>query len=88
MTSEDISRPHLEPLFGETALVSSTKRSKRHIVGSLVGRLQSAIRMWMTRHRDRQALLNVLDEDHRIAADLGTTKEELRTWAQKPFWSP
>jgi len=87
MTSEDISR--LEPFRGEeTALVSSTKKPKRHIIGSLIGRFQSTIRVWMTRQRDRQALLNVLDEDHRIAADLGTTEEKLRAWAQKPFWSP
>jgi uncharacterized protein YjiS (DUF1127 family) len=88
VTSEDISRPRLEPFLGEAALVSSTKKPKRHIISDLIGRLQSTIRMWMTRHRDRQALLNVLDEDHRIAADLGTTEEKLRTWAQKPFWSP
>jgi uncharacterized protein YjiS (DUF1127 family) len=88
MTSEDISHLHLEPFLGEAALVSLAKKSKRHIVSNLIDSLQSTIRMWMTRHRDRQALLNVLDEDHRIAADLGTTKEELRTWAQKPFWSP
>lgn len=51
-------------------------------------RARSAIRTWAKRHRDRQELLNLLDQDHRIARDMGATDHELRAWAQKPFWLP
>lgn len=88
MTSDDIIHPRLEAFLGEAALVSPTKEPKRHIISGLIARLRSTIRVWKTRHRDRQALLAVLNEDCRIPADMGTTKEKLMTWAQKPFWSP
>ena len=51
-------------------------------------RARSVIRTWAKRHRDRQELLNLLDQDHRIARDMGTTEQELRAWAEKPFWLP
>jgi hypothetical protein len=54
----------------------------------VAGCCRSVIRMWALRHRDRQDVLNLLAQDHRAAADMGTTPEELRTWAQKPFSLP
>jgi hypothetical protein len=55
---------------------------------SLAARLNSLIRAWAKRHRDRRELLYLLAEEHRIAADLRSTEEELKAWAHKPFWRP
>jgi hypothetical protein len=54
----------------------------------VAGRCLTVIRIWAKRHRDRQDILNLLAQDHRAAADMGTTSENLKTWAQKPFWLP
>ena len=54
----------------------------------VVGRCRNVIRIWLKRHRDRQDALNYLAQDHRAAADMGTTPGDLKTWAQKPFWLP
>ena len=66
----------------------ATERTRQGFSRSLINRLRSIIRIWAQRHRNRQDLLNLLDQDHRIARDMGTTEEELRAWAQKPFWLP
>lgn len=49
----------------------------------------SQIRVWARRYRERQELLDLLaTDDHRMAADLGSTEDRLRSWASKPFWRP
>jgi uncharacterized protein (TIGR00730 family) len=65
------------------SLIAIRKFSER-----VVGRSQNVIRMWVVRHRDRQELLTLLAQDHRIAADVGKTEQELKAWAHKPFWLP
>ena len=68
--------------MGATGEVTQGSRS------SLINRLRSVIRIWAQRHRNRQDLLNLLDRDYRTAPDMGTTEQELKAWAQKPFWMP
>ena len=46
------------------------------------------IRTWTERGRERQQLLDFLANDHRAAADLGTTYPDAVEWAQRPFWRP
>lgn len=58
----------------------------RNHAGRPLSYLRSIIGIWMRRHRDRQALLDLLESDHRIARDILTTTQELMAWAQKPFW--
>jgi hypothetical protein len=52
-------------------------------VASSCGRV---VLLWAKRHRDRQDALDYLSQDHRAAADMGATREELKAWAQEPFW--
>jgi uncharacterized protein YjiS (DUF1127 family) len=50
--------------------------------------LLALIRTWLKRHQSRQELLNYIAQDHRAAADMGTTRAEAEDWARRPFWRP
>jgi uncharacterized protein YjiS (DUF1127 family) len=41
---------------------------------------------WIERWRARRELLEYMATEHRAASDLGTTENEAKTWATKPFW--
>lgn len=56
--------------------------------GKLAKRSASIFGTWAQRHRDRQQVLDLLAQDHRTAADMGTTEEDLKAEAHKPFWRP
>ena len=43
---------------------------------------------WWKRHQSRQELLNYIAQDHRAAADMGTTRADAEDWARRPFWRP
>ncbi len=88
MATEDIAAFTAEPILRKTKSAKTTAASRAVFTGNLIERAQSVIRIWAGRHRDRQELLNLLDKDHRIARDMGTTEQELRAWAEKPFWLP
>lgn len=53
-----------------------------------VPRLLNLVRTWLKRHRSRRELLNYIAQDHRAAADMGTTRTEAEGWARQPFWRP
>jgi uncharacterized protein YjiS (DUF1127 family) len=86
MATEDIAPFAPEAILGETSSPKRAAASRRIYGGNLIERARSVIRIWVERQRDRQELLNLLDQDHRIARDMGTTDQELKAWAQKPFW--
>jgi hypothetical protein len=46
------------------------------------------LQAWAARRRDRRELLDYLAQDHRAAADMKKTWQELESWARKPFWIP
>jgi uncharacterized protein YjiS (DUF1127 family) len=51
--------------------------------------LQRAIettRIWRTRQREREELLNYLAMDHRAGSDIGMDRTYAREWAERPFW--
>ena len=78
-------------ILREMGSPNATEEARQGFSRSLINRLnrlRSIIRIWAQRHRNRQDLLNLLDQDHRIARDMGSTEHELRAWAQKPFWLP
>ena len=50
--------------------------------------LLALVRTWLKRHQSRQELLNYIAQDHRAAADMGTTRAEAEDWARRPFWRP
>lgn len=50
--------------------------------------LLALVRTWLKRHRRRQELLDYIAQDHRAAADMGTTRAEAEDWARRPFWRP
>ena len=75
-------------ILKEMASPQVTEEAKQGLRGSLIGCLRSTIRIWAQRRRNRQDLLNLLDQDHRTAGDMGTTTQELEAWAKKPFWLP
>jgi uncharacterized protein YjiS (DUF1127 family) len=50
--------------------------------------LRGLFRKWAKRRRDRLELLDYLAQDHRSAADMGTTRADADYWAQQPFWRP
>jgi uncharacterized protein YjiS (DUF1127 family) len=54
----------------------------------LVGNLPGLIKTWAERRRARLELLAYLAQDHRAAADMGTTRADADDWAQRPFWRP
>jgi hypothetical protein len=54
----------------------------------LAVRLNNLIRAWAKRHRARRELLDLLAQDHRTAADMRSTEEDLKDWARRPFWRP
>lgn len=86
--NEDIAASAPRTILRETASRKATEKANQGFDRSLIKRLRSVIRTWAKRHRDRQELLNLLKQDHRIARDMGTTEQELRAWAEKPFWLP
>lgn len=86
MTTDDIAAS--APQINLKEMGSPQAKAKQSVIGSLINRLRSIIRIWAVRDRDRQELLNLLDQDHRTAADMGSTTYDLKTWAQKPFWRP
>ena len=44
------------------------------------------IRIWRTRRRERDELLNYLAMDHRAGTDIGMDRTCARDWAERPFW--
>ena len=50
--------------------------------------LLALVQTWWKRHQSRQELLNYIAQDHRAAADMGTTRAEAEDWARRPFWRP
>jgi uncharacterized protein YjiS (DUF1127 family) len=86
--NEDIAASAPRTILREMASPTATEKANQGFDRSLIKRLRSIIRIWAERHRDRQELLNLMDQDHRIARDIGTTDQELRAWARKPFWIP
>ena len=50
--------------------------------------LLALVRTWLKRHQSRQELLDYIAQDHRAAADMGTTRAEAQDWARRPFWLP
>ena len=51
-------------------------------------RLLNLVRTWFKRRRSRRELLNYIAQDHRAAADMGTTRTDAEDWARRPFWRP
>jgi uncharacterized protein YjiS (DUF1127 family) len=88
MTTKDIATSAPQIILKEMQSPGVTEEAKQGLGGSLIGRLRSTIQTWAQRRRDRQELLDTLDQDHRIARDIGTTTQELEAWAKKPFWLP
>ena len=88
MTTADIAASAPRTILREMGSPKATEEVTQGSRGSLINRLRSVVRIWAQRHRNRQDLLNLLDQDHRTARDMGTTERELRAWAQKPFWLP
>ena len=88
--NEDIAASPPQTILREVASPKATEKANQGFDRSLIliKRLRSVIRIWAERHRDRQELLNLMDQDHRIARDMGSTDQDLRSWAQKPFWRP
>ena len=84
--NEDIAASAPRTILGEMASPKETEKANQGFDRSLIKRLRSVIRTWAKRRRDRQELLNLLEQDHRIARDMGSTDHDLRAWAQKPFW--
>ena len=84
--NEDIAASAPRTILREMASPKATEKACQGFGRSLINRLRSIIRIWVKRHRDRQELLNLLEQDHRIARDMGSTNQDLRAWAQKPFW--
>ena len=85
--NEDIAASAARTILRDMAS-PKTEKANQGFDRSLIKRLRSVIRTWAKRHRDRQELLNLLEQDHRIARDMGSTDQDLRAWAQKPFWRP
>ena len=50
--------------------------------------LLALVRTWLKRHQSRQELLDYIAQDHRAAADMGTTRADAEDWARRPFWRP
>jgi len=86
--NEDTTASAPRTILREMASPKATEKANLGFDRSLIKRLRSVIRTWAKRHRDRQELLNLLEQDHRIARDMGSTDQDLRAWAQKPFWRP
>ena len=86
--NEDIAASASQAILREMASPNAAEKASQGFGRSLIKRFRSLIRVWAKRHRDRQELLTLLDQDHRIAQDMGKTEHELRVWAQKPFWIP
>lgn len=49
-------------------------------------RVIDTLRVWRTRERERQQLLDYLAMDHRAAGDIGLDRSNARDWARRPFW--
>jgi len=77
-------RPQLAP----RVCLGRLWRSAAAFAAKLAIQPASQIRVWARRYRERQEFLNLLATDHRIAADLGSTEDNLRSWASRPFWRP
>lgn len=88
MATENIAAFAPPTILTEIESPKATEEATHGFRGSLIGRLRSTIRIWAQRRRTRQELLNLLDQDPRIAWDMGSADHELRAWAQKPFWIP
>ena len=86
--NKDIAASAPRTILREMASPKATEKANLGFDRSLIKRLRSVIRTWAKRHRDRQELLNLLEQDHRIARDMGSTDQDLRARAQKPFWRP
>ncbi|HTV35658.1 MAG TPA: hypothetical protein VMF12_04440 [Xanthobacteraceae bacterium] len=71
-------------LDGETvaAFAESPSFSWRAFFKSAI----DTVRIWHTRQRERQQLLDYLAMDHRAASDIGIDGSNAREWAQRPFW--
>lgn len=66
----------------------SCRKTTIDVTARLTTRFNGLIRAWVKRRRERQELVDLLAEDHRIAGDMRSTEEELKTWARRPFWRP
>jgi uncharacterized protein YjiS (DUF1127 family) len=88
VTTKDIAACAPRIILKELQSPGVTEQAKEGLRDNLIGRLRSTIRIWAQRRRHRQELVDALDQDHRLARDLGTTTEELEAWAKKPFWLP
>lgn len=86
--TDDIAASEFGSILTESGSPTVIEKVKPLFRGRPTGRLRSIVRIWVTRHLDRQELLNLLDQDQRIAQDMGTTEHELRAWARKHFWRP
>lgn len=88
MKTDTIAASAPRTILREMGSPKATEKARQGLSRSLINRLRSIIRIWAQRHRNRQELLNLLDQDRRFARDMGSTEHELRAWAQKPFWLP
>jgi uncharacterized protein YjiS (DUF1127 family) len=88
MTTKDIATSAPQIILKKMQSPGVTEEAKQGLRGSPIGRLRSTIQTWAQHRRDRQELLDALDQDHRIAGDIGTTTQELEAWAKEPFWLP
>ena len=78
--------------------LAAGKRLARHSGAWALLRITSAVawvrcppdlvRTCAKRSRERRELLTYLAQDHRAAADMGTTRAEAEDWANRPFWRP
>jgi uncharacterized protein YjiS (DUF1127 family) len=64
------------------AFAESPSFSWRAVCNSAI----DTVRIWRTRQRERQQLLDYLAMDHRAASDIGIDRSNARDWAQRPFW--
>ncbi|MFY9827735.1 MAG: hypothetical protein WAK69_03800 [Rhodoplanes sp.] len=78
----------------DRALVKE-RRERDHGGSTLGWRVQASaigrracdlVRTWAKRADKRRELIDYVAQDHRAAADMGTTGADAKFWAQRPFW--
>lgn len=67
---------------------SSWAKTSALVAAAFLRRAGSLLQAWAARRRDRRELLDYIAQDHRAAADMKKTQQELESWARKPFWIP
>jgi uncharacterized protein YjiS (DUF1127 family) len=68
-----------------TTIIPLIRPGPVHHLRSHLVRLSSTLCLWIERRRQRDALANLAEDAH-LLADIGLTRDQVRSETGKPFW--